>query len=51
MEGGVLKRMAIKKLINYPNKIDYSEYKKDSSNIAKYGLPTDIKFCIKKIYN
>ena len=45
MEGGVLKRMAIKKLINYPNKIDYSEYKKDSSNIAKYGLPTDIKFC------
>ena len=37
--------MTVQKLINYPNKIDYTEYKKDSSSITKYGLPKDIKFC------
>ena len=44
-EVGVPKKMTIQKLINYPSKIDYTEYKKDSSSITKYGLPKDIKFC------
>ncbi len=37
--------MAEKKIINYPNQVDYTEYKKETSDTTKYGLPKDIKFC------
>jgi N-acetyl sugar amidotransferase len=36
------------KKILYPEKIDYSFFYKENSNlIAKYGLPSDIRFCAK----
>ena len=47
MEVGVPKKMTRQKLINYPKKIDYTEYEKDTSSITKYGLPKDIKYCKK----
>ncbi len=34
-------------IINYPAEIDLTEFKKESSDVAKYGLPTDVKFCKK----
>ena len=34
-----------KKIINYPNSIDLSEFKKGNSTITKYGLPKKIAFC------
>ena len=36
------------KKINYPSKIDLSDFKKNSSNLdAKYGLPKNVIYCKK----
>ena len=34
-------------IIKYPKKIDLTEFKKDHTNVTKYGLPSDIKYCKK----
>ena len=34
-------------IIKYPKKIDLTEFKKDYTNVTKYGLPSDIKYCKK----
>jgi hypothetical protein len=34
-------------IINYPSAMNLSEFKKEKSNIAKYGLPEEVKFCKK----
>ena len=34
-----------KKIINYPSSVDLTEFKKDKSEVAKYGLPSNVKFC------
>ncbi|MDA7841214.1 N-acetyl sugar amidotransferase [Gammaproteobacteria bacterium] len=36
-----------KKIINYPSSVDLTEFKKDKSEVAKYGLPSNVKFCKK----
>ena len=43
MEVGQLHKM----IIEYPKKIDLTEFKKEKTDIAKYGLPNDIKYCSK----
>ena len=32
-------------IITYPNNINLTEFKKDSSIVTKYGLPEHLKFC------
>ena len=32
-------------IINYPDSVDLTEYSKASTEIIKYGLPKDVKFC------
>ena len=39
------RRLMSKKIIEYPSSVDLTEFKKDKSDIAKYGLPKDVKFC------
>ena len=34
-------------IIKYPKKIDFTEFEKDGSDITKYGLPKNIKYCKK----
>ena len=34
-------------IIKAPGKIDLTEFKKDKSNVTKYGLPKEVKFCKK----
>ena len=34
-------------IIKSPSAIDLSEFKKDKTNVTKYGLPAEIKFCKK----
>ena len=34
-------------IIKSPGSIDLTEFKKDKTNVTKYGLPADIKFCKK----
>ena len=34
-------------IIKYPKKIDFTEFKKENSDITKYGLPKDIRYCKK----
>ena len=34
-------------IIKSPGKIDLTEFKKDETTVAKYGLPSNIKFCKK----
>ena len=34
-------------IIKSPSAIDLSEFKKDKTNVTKYGLPPEIKFCKK----
>ena len=32
-------------IIEYPNDIDLTEFKKDKSSTTKYGLPSEMKYC------
>ena len=43
MEDGRLNKMIIK----YPKKIDLAEFEKELTNVTKYGLPNNIKYCEK----
>ena len=43
MEDGRLNKMIVK----YPKKIDLAEFEKDITNVTKYGLPNNIKYCEK----
>ena len=41
----MLGRLMSKVIINYPDTVDLTEYSKASTEIIKYGLPKDVKFC------
>ena len=34
-------------IINYPKKIDMTEFLKETSRITKYGLPEEVVYCKK----
>ena len=34
-------------IINYPKKIDMTEFLKETSTITKYGLPEEVVYCKK----
>ena len=34
-----------KKIINFPQDVNLTEFKKEKSSVTKYGLPADVKYC------
>ena len=34
-----------KKIINFPQDVNLTEFKKEKSSVTKYGLPADFKYC------